>query len=146
VIHFEPGDAMGYFTDRLELTFRSETHGRFVIIRSVTGVVGGSKELLDSLAPISPYIPPPPRQEDPLKKATIIEGIRPPALAEIQWVNSLPENPVPRNVMNVVDDDLLSFSKKIKTVFEQLLKDGLNVRTVADFWKNALWIEEAGLA
>jgi hypothetical protein len=144
-IDFTPGDAVGYFTDRLELTFESPSHGPFLVIRSITGIIEGSRELIASLAPISPYIPPI-KREDPLKRAIIVEGVAPPAMAEIEWATKLPINKIPKNIQHIIEDDETSFSEKFKIVNTQLLGKGFNKKTVADYWKNILWIEEAGLA
>lgn len=128
----------GTYEDRLELIFEDRMAGRrFVIVRPVKAIVGIQADLT-LLAPTAPYRPPQPRVRDP--ESTVIDGIPPPQLAAITWVNQLPFADIPTFIHALLDGG--SVAEKLKRVRKDLLPRYLDARTYGQHWKNLLWLEE----
>lgn len=137
-IEFDPQGNRGTYEDRLELIFEDRLAGRrFVIVRPVKAVVGIQADLT-LLAPTAPYVPPQPRVREP--ESSVIDGIPPPQLAEITWVNQLPFADIPTFIHALLDGG--SLADKIKRVRRDLLPRSLDFRTYGHHWKNLLWLEE----
>lgn len=114
----------GRYQDRVELVFRDVAHEqRFVIIRSLTAIVG-SQEDYEVLKPVAPYVPKKQKHRAPV--GAIEEGVKPPALAEIDWVVPLKQYPMNNQLQRVLEMDDLR--EKLRLVRSFLPRD-FEVRT-----------------
>lgn len=137
---FTPKGQRGRFDDRVELVFEDASIGqRFTITRTLRAVVG-IQEDLDALKPIAPYIRPKFRRQDAGDK-NITEGIKPPALAEIEWVVKLPMFGIPAEVFRALAAG--SREDKVNRVRATLLPAVLNSSTYLRHWRTLLHLEEA---
>lgn len=140
-ITFDPKDQRGRFNDRMEFIFEDTSiHQRFAITRPIRAIVG-VKEDLDALKPLAPYVRPKRRYYRPVAEQDVRDGIRPPALADIDWVVKLPQFPIPGEVFRAVMSG--SRQDKVAKIRSSLLPDVLDTTTYARHWRTLLHIEEA---
>ncbi|KAG8930545.1 hypothetical protein FRC02_004060 [Tulasnella sp. 418] len=139
-VKFDPQGNRGRYEDRTELVFEDTTlRQRFVITRPVKAIVGVAADMA-MLQPTAPYVRPTPVVVTRAPETNVIEGIRPPALAAIEWVGRLPEAHVPLYVRDALEDG--SVGDKVGRVRRTLLPQNLNSDTYGRHWKMLLWIEE----
>lgn len=145
VISFNLTDrsAVGIYETRIRVNFQhGSTDKPFTISRSVRAVVG-NKEELGSLKPIAPYVPKAkPSPESFVSKETVIEGEKPPALSEINWVNPLPRFDIPSRISTEIAryaDE--SFKEQIKGL-RKLVPGAWDSISYRSKFQNLLWMEE----
>ncbi|KIO33700.1 hypothetical protein M407DRAFT_229531 [Tulasnella calospora MUT 4182] len=128
----------GHYDDRMELIFEDNAaRTRFFIVRPLHAIVAVQADL-DLLAPTAPYQKPEPRPKE--AEAPVIDGPRPPQLAEINWVNDLPFNDLPTFLKVLVEEG--SIGERIRAVKAEMLPRELNWKTYGDHWQALLWLEE----
>lgn len=137
-IQFNPEGNSGYYDDRAELVFEDAALAlRFTITRPLRAVVGEAA-VLELLKPTAPYVRPKPKDRDPVEE--VVDGIPPPALAEVKWAVPLPIAPVPKYIPPALA--IGSRAEKTSTVRNTLLPRTLTHETYGRHWKTLLWIEE----
>lgn len=97
VVSFSPRGIQGRHSDRLELYFKvTDTDEKFVITRPIEATVGSDEDhkLLKATSQHSPF-----KKKKKFETADYEDGVRPPALAEIKWVNSLGPFTIPANLV-----------------------------------------------
>ena len=138
-ITFDPRSNQGRFRDRLELVFLDTMiQTQFVITRPLVAIVSSQADW-DLTKPSAPYQPKLKGTQQPEKE--VIPGIKPPQIADIEWVVDLPQAPIPKMV-----EEMLGKSNP-KIVLRDLqrtwLPRELNSESYGRHYKVLLHVEEA---
>lgn len=139
--------AVGIYETRVRYQFQtSRSSNTFSISRVIKATVGNKAEL-DALKPIAPYVPRTiPSADSYIPQKDVIRGEKPPALAEINWVNHLPPYPVPLWLKEKIDRNAESpVSARIKAL-RNCVPAGWDSGSYQDKFDRLLWIEEEQLA
>lgn len=118
----------------------SDTGERFVITRPIEATVGSVEDhkLLKAISQHSPF-----KKRKKFETADFEDGVRPPALAEIQWIHSLDSYSIP---LNLVEKAFKGLEKpgmtagNLRARFKEL-KD-LTPGTYVRYMQDLVWIEE----
>lgn len=122
----------------MELVFEDvRLKTRFVIARTLRIIVG-SQEDHDSLKPKSPYVPRKQTVRQP--ETSIIEGVAPPALKAIPYVDQLPIAEIPKPLAVTLSTGKVS--EIIGRIRQTYLPSNFASSTYARHFKYLLWIEE----
>ncbi|KAG9024583.1 hypothetical protein FRB95_011337 [Tulasnella sp. JGI-2019a] len=138
-VTFDPQGDRGQYADRVELVFEDHvTLHRFVIARPIHAIVGVRADH-EQLKATAPYVRPTARPRPP--ELEIVEGVPPPALAEIIWRVKLPFADLPAYVWAALNEP--SVAEAVQRVQNTLLPRVLMPTTYAKHWKILLWLDEA---
>lgn len=104
-VYFEPKGLSGRFNDRIEIVLQDRMlRNQFAITRTIKAVVGNSADF-DLLKPSAPYKP---LERVNLAKepdVTVVRGIRPPQLAEIEWAVVIPPSLPPETLKILINSE-----------------------------------------
>jgi helicase MOV-10 len=100
-VKFNSQGSRGRFQDRVELVFFNTVDQRqFAIVKPVHITVGNRSDY-ERLEPVSPYIPKKKTKRE--QEKNVIEGLRPPPIAAVEWVKPLPEYLIPKPLQTILD-------------------------------------------
>ncbi|KAG8925867.1 hypothetical protein FRC02_009360 [Tulasnella sp. 418] len=103
------------------------TQQRFVIARPVQVIVNTQNE---TEAEMTQDIP----------ENDVVDGIMPACMDSIQWVQSLPDAPIPKYIRDALEDG--TTQEIVDLIRTDILPDNLTNESYARHWKTVLWIEE----
>ncbi|KAL5635882.1 hypothetical protein ACGC1H_004621 [Rhizoctonia solani] len=142
-IYFRPLGHRGYFSDRLELTFRDTSLRKsFTITRPLRATVGNASDL-EQLRPSAPYVRPPPRPRRD-RETKLVDGIKPPS-QRIEWVVDLPKAIIPSQLQSILESHTGVNAKLTRIRQLPGMHGGLagaGYASYSRFWEILLHVEE----
>jgi len=127
----------GLFQDRVELTFYDPAHTkRFAITRRISAIVG-NKEDYEAIKPTAPYVPKHKKMRE--KVGSIDKGLKPRAIADIEWKVKLGSYGIDKNLERYLDMD--DWKERMKCIRSMLPRE-VTCETYARQFHTLLHIEE----
>ncbi|KAJ3568903.1 hypothetical protein NP233_g5406 [Leucocoprinus birnbaumii] len=131
---------IGRYEDRVELEFEDQqTKKRFIISRLARAIVGESG-LHSQFKPREPYVPRRITGREP--ETNVVEGVKPPALKAISYVNAMPRPDVPPPLLSILTQSSAASARNIDTIRNRFLPKQLDVQSHGNHFKSLLWVEE----
>ncbi|KIJ63043.1 hypothetical protein HYDPIDRAFT_41313, partial [Hydnomerulius pinastri MD-312] len=129
----------GRAEDQLEIIFEDKSlDQRFVIIRSLRGIVGSSADY-ELLKPKAPYRPQP--RTSKREETDVIPGIRAPSLNAIPYIGKLPQAKASASLVAALSEPR-SVRQTIDQIRRVFLPLSLDSSTYGRFFKTLVWAEE----
>ncbi|KAF8869388.1 P-loop containing nucleoside triphosphate hydrolase protein [Infundibulicybe gibba] len=130
---------IGRYEDRLEVVFEDiALKKRFMISRPLRAIVGNPEDH-EALKPRAPYVP---RSRTVREAETdVIEGVPPPSMEGIRYINRLPLAIIPTDLSSLLSNNS-SLSETIRKMRRLYLPSSLNGDTYGRHFKHLIWAEE----